>query len=299
MTAASRLCLGTVQFGLDYGVSNAAGRVPQDEVGRILAAARAAGADMLDTAELYGEAETALGRAGTEGFQVVGKIGALEVPPEAIAAEVRRRVTASLGRLGQARLYGLLLHRPAQLFDGPAQREAILDALAALKREGLVARVGFSAYGPEETATLAALADWDLVQLPFSPIDGRWQRSGVIAGLGARGIEIHLRSVFLQGLLLMPPDRRPAYFAPWADLLDAWQDWIRARGMTLVQGAAALALARARAARLVVGVTSVAEFEEIAAALADLPDTFAEDLTDAPVTEDEALLNPSLWRTAS
>lgn len=286
-----RLCVGTAQFGLDYGISNPVGRVPLYEIERILARAREIGVDMLDTAEQYGEAERALGQVGAEECEIVGKIGALHSPPEHVAEELTQRVEASLGRLRRSRLHGLLLHRPQQLFDGDEMQAAILEALEGAKRAGLVARVGFSSYNPQETESLAALRFWDLAQLPISPIDGRWSSGRALATLRAGGTEIHVLSVFLQGLLLMPSSERPAGFKPWAPFLDQWQEWVRARGLSLVQGALQLALRMSEAERLVVGVTSVLEFDEIVAALSNFPET----LPPGPVTVDDTLLNPSLW----
>lgn len=289
-----RLCLGTAQFGLNYGVSNTTGQVPLSEVSRILDRARRAGIDMLDTAELYGEAEQSLGHAESSDFRIVGKIGPLEGPPDSFATEARRRVKASMARLKQDRLHALLLHRPAQLFDGAETQTALLAALEGLKRDGLVSRIGFSAYHPDETERLMALAEWDLVQLPISPIDGRWRARGILSELRARGIEVHVRSVFLQGLLLMDAAHRPTAFAPWRGLLDDWQACVRSHGLSLVQGALALALEQSEADRLVVGVTTAREFDEIVAALRGLPG----DLPQVPLTTDEGLLNPSLWKAS-
>lgn len=101
-----RLALGTVQFGLDYGVSNRAGEVPDDELDAILTLARKLGVDTLDTAQAYGKAETRLGSHHTADFQLVGKLA-----PGIQATEVATSVAGSLQRLARPRLDGLLLHR--------------------------------------------------------------------------------------------------------------------------------------------------------------------------------------------
>lgn len=199
-----------------------------------------------------------------------------------------------MAHLKRGRLYALLLHRPAQMFEGTETRTALLAALEGLKRDGLVGRIGFSAYSPDETERLVALADWDLVQLPISPIDGRWRARGILSDLRARGTEVHVRSVFLQGLLLMDATQRPTAFTPWAQLLNDWQASVRSHGLSLVQGALALALDQSEADRLVVGVTTARELDEIVVALHGLP----RDLPQVPLTTDEALLNPSLWKAS-
>src|SRR5690606_8086920 len=112
---ASRIALGTVQFGLDYGVANTRGRVTPDEVARILALAADAGVRTLDTAVAYGDSERVLGQFPLAGFDVVSKLPAHDEPFRDIAGWVSREVEGSLRRLGIEQLDALLLHRPAQL----------------------------------------------------------------------------------------------------------------------------------------------------------------------------------------
>lgn len=271
----SRLALGTVQFGLAYGVANAAGQVPAPEVARILDAARAAGIDTLDTAQGYGTAETVLGAAGIDGFRVIGKIGRVDNPGELAA-----RVRASLGRLRIARFAGLLLHDPDQMHDLPG----LAGALDAIRDAGLAQAVGWSVYDPDQTARLLAIARPDLVQLPLCALDGRW--GAMLDRLARLGVRVHLRSAYLQGLLLMP--QPPAWTTPWAGLLTGWRDWVAAQGTTPARAALALALAQP-VDRVVIGVDSTAQLAEVLdlPALPPLPDHLK--------TTDPALLDPRHW----
>jgi aryl-alcohol dehydrogenase-like predicted oxidoreductase len=277
------LALGTVQFGMAYGVANATGQPDLETVRRVLDAARAGGIDLLDTAELYGTAETVLGQAGIAGFGIVSKLGPIDGAAEDLAETLAARLAAILGRLGTDRLHGLLLHRPEVLL-GP-DGDQVWAALEALTGTGLL---GVSTYTPEETEALIERYPLGLVQLPLAPIDRRWD--GTLARLRARHVEVHTRSALLQGLLAMPAAARPPHFARWQGLLDGWDAWVRDRG--LAPAAAALGLVRARhdIDRVVVGVETAAQLGELLAA-PPLGDVLPEALT----TDDPALLNPALW----
>lgn len=277
------LALGTVQFGMAYGVANATGQPDLETVRRVLDAARAGGIDLLDTAELYGTAETVLGQAGIAGFGVVSKLGPIDGAAEDLTETLAARFAAILGRLGTDRLHGLLLHRPEVLLGPDGDR--VWAAMEALTGTGLL---GVSTYTPEETEALIERYPLGLVQLPLAPIDRRWD--GTLARLRARHVEVHTRSALLQGLLAMPAAARPPHFARWQGLLDGWDAWVRDRG--LAPAAAALGLVRARhdIDRVVVGVETAAQLDELLAA-----PPLSDDLPDALTTDDPALLNPALW----
>ena len=286
MAATERLALGTVQFGLDYGVANSDGRVTLDETTRILEVAHDAGIDTLDTAIGYGDSEGRLGEIGVGGWRIVSKLPELPDEVDDVAGWVRSSVAGSLERLGVDRLHGLLLHRPAELLGahGPALGAALLD----VRQRGLADKIGVSVYGPDE---LDSVWDdrFDLVQAPFNVFDRRLATSGWLGRLGEKGVEIHTRSAFLQGLLLM--EDWPTYFDQFAALHEAWTAYCAAADATLLEASLGYALAPSGIDRVVVGVDTAEQLEEILAVgdlqMAPPPDTLASDDLD--------LINPSRW----
>ncbi len=283
--SAARLGLGTAQFGFAYGITNAAGQVSREEVPRLLATARAAGVDTLDTAAGYGDAEAVLGEAGAaaRGFRIVTKIGG----PPAGFADAARASAARLGAVPDA----ILLH-DATAFAGPEARETA-RALLGLREAGLAQRIGVSVYGPEMlAATLGHLVP-DLVQLPFNVLDRRFARTGWLARLRGLGVEVHARSLFLQGSLLAPTTPAPLAFADARFV--AFRAACRDAGVTPLAACLAVGLA-APIDRLIIGITAEAELAAILAVLDHppaLPATFP-DLA----TEDLALIDPSRWQRA-
>lgn len=280
-----RLALGTVQFGLAYGISNSAGEVADDELDTILALARKLGVDTLDTAQAYGKAEARLGMHSTNDFQLITKLA-----PGIDAKDVDSYVESSLQRLGRPRLDGLLLHRSQDASP------ALFEALATLQQEGKVGKTGVSVYAPEELALwLEQGYPLELVQLPANLLDQRFLRSGWLDRLQNLGCEIHVRSLFLQGLLLMQPDLRPDHFHPFSEQLarlDGWQPH-----SSPLHKALSLIPALPQVSRFVVGVCHAHELAAIASAYAHLHPCHDNELA-ALACDEPALINPALWRTS-
>lgn len=284
----SRLALGTVQFGLPYGVANVTGQVPLSEVRDILSLASAEGIEVLDTAASYGESEAALGRVGIEGWQVVTKLPGLatDAPPE---EGVRLAVEKSMSRLGVDRLYGLLLHRPADLLGNHGKEVA--HALLSLRAEGLVEKVGYSIYSYRELDALEQVLVPDLIQAPFNVFDQGMKMSGRLKKAHDDGIEVHARSAFLQGLLLMAAATRPGQFARWSAQFAKWDILREKANQSALEAALAFVLAQPEISRVVVGVDSSLHLREILKASSAVPVISYDELA----IGDDDLINPSQW----
>jgi len=286
-----RLALGTVQFGLRYGVANTSGQVCLDEAAAILEQAWVAGVDTLDTAVAYGESEKRLGEIGIEKWRVVSKLPPMQGDHITIAEWVQESVEGSLLRLNTDHLCGLLLHRSQQLLE--PKGEELYAALADLKDQGLVEMIGVSIYDPEELDSLWPRFQLDLVQAPFNILDRRLETSGWLARLHQAGTEVHVRSVFLQGLLLMEADHRPEKFNRWQPLWDRWDQWLKDQALTPVQACLGFAMSRPEINRVVVGVDNRIQLQEILSAAEVNVQTPPATL----MTENLALINPSKWDT--
>ena len=206
-----KLALGTVQFGLPYGIANQAGQASRSEAKLMLQLASASGIDTLDTAIAYGSSETCLGEAGVQGFKVVTKLPVVPDDCGDVSAWIQQQVNLSLLRLGVTAVYGLLLHRPDQLLG--ANGAKIYQALQALKDKGQVQKVGISIYAPSELEALIPRFPFDLVQAPFNLVDRRFYSTGWMQRLKDNDVEVHTRSAFLQGLLLMNQSDIPSKFS--------------------------------------------------------------------------------------
>lgn len=285
-----KLALGTVQFGLPYGIANQAGQVSPIEAKTILQLATANGIDTLDTAIAYGESEQRLGQIGVQGWQIVSKLPAI---PDDCADNplpwIEEAVAGSLQRLNVSTLYGLLLHCPQQLLDESGDR--LYRALQQMKYDGLVQKIGISIYSPRELDALCDHYDFDLVQAPFNLLDRRLIETGWLTRMAKQGTEIHVRSVFLQGLLLMRGDARPKKFSQWESLWSDFDAWLTSSNQSPLQACLRYALSFSEITKVIVGVDSVEQLNEVMLAA----DGSALDAPAEIQTNDINLLNPANW----
>lgn len=284
-----RLALGTAQIGLAYGVSNKTGQIPRDEAAAIIGEARRAGIDTLDTAVAYGDTESRLGQIGVDGFRIVSKVPAVPDDVEDISDWMSEVVRGSLLKLRAERLYGLLLHRPGQL--GEARGGDIQEALERLKADGLASKTGISIYDPAELDELDGRFRPDLVQAPFNLFDDRLISSGWLSRLKAEGTEVHVRSIFLQGVLLFAPEERPRKFERWGAHFAAYDEWMSTHDRSALEACVSHALSVPEIDRVVVGVESASHLRDVVAAASVSPPPFAERV----VSPDAELLDPRAW----
>jgi aryl-alcohol dehydrogenase-like predicted oxidoreductase len=288
-SSARRLALGTVQFGVPYGVANTSGQVPLETARAMVQFARASGIDTLDTAIGYGESEQALGKIGMDGLNVVSKLLPLPASVTDAHAWALSEAEASLARLGVSPLHGLLLHRSSDLF-GP-QGAALYAAMRELQQAGKVRKIGVSIYAPTELDAHEGTYAFDLIQAPFNLVDHRLASSGRLGRLKRQGCEVHVRSAFLQGLLLMPRNAIPAKFALWDALWDRWHAWLTHHNMDAVRACLAYPLSFPEIDRVVVGALDVAQLRQIALAAGHSPAVSLPDVA----CEEENLINPAKW----
>ena len=217
-----KLGLGTAQWGMQYGVSNTQGQTQPEEVREILKVAQSAGISLLDTASLYGNAEQALGQTNLSSFRIITKTPKFgkNLVSRADAEHLVRTFTASLQKLGMESIYGLLIHDSEDIFSGNGSQ--LIDAMTKLRSQGLTSKIGISVYSSSQIKKALDLFKPDIIQLPINVLDQRLIQDGTIAHLSELGIEVHARSPFLQGLLLMSLDDMPTYFEPWTQLLSKW-----------------------------------------------------------------------------
>ena len=285
----NRLAIGTVQFGQVYGVANQTGQVSQQEAEAMLHLAVTNGFDTLDTAISYGDCESKLGKAGVRRFKVVTKLPEVPKGCANVSSWIHDEVVASLTRLGVSSLYGLLLHRPAQILG--SQGKNLYRTLQELKDKGLVQKIGVSIYNPADLEEISKAFSFDLVQAPFSLVDRRLQKTGWLKKMKDKGVEVHTRSAFLQGLLLMSPKIIPAKFAFWSDLWSRWHSWLTEHKSSAVATCLAFPLSFPEIDRVVVGSDSVSQLTQIIEATKNLP---AGDFPEIS-SDDESLVDPSRW----
>ncbi len=284
------LALGTAQFGMPYGIASKTGQPSFSEVARIISLARSHNIDTIDTAIAYGDSEKVLGEAGIQDFQVITKLP--EVPGDTnVAFWIRQQVEGSLSRLRIKQLYGLLLHKPQQINTGLGEK--IIDSLFDLKKKGFVKKIGVSVYSPEELDDIWAKFTPDIVQLPFNLVDRRFLDSGWLSRLQNYQVELHTRSSFLQGVLLMPYEEVIQKFAGWSELWSKWFTWLGDTQISPVFACLNFVLNFSEIDKVIIGVDHSHHLADTLNAL-----THNSEISEFPLiaNNDINLINPSFWK---
>jgi aryl-alcohol dehydrogenase-like predicted oxidoreductase len=296
----SRLAIGTVQFGQPYGIANRTGQPSFAQVCDILACAVENGATTLDTAAAYGESESILGRAlreigAMDRVTIVSKVRHLktmvqEQTQEKIERWIRDSVVSSLQRLGVESLPVCLFHDTVDV--------AHMEVLLALKEEGLVQHVGVSVIRPEQIEMVLASSGVEAVQVPMNMLDQRVLRSGALGRAEAAGMAVFVRSIYLQGLLLMPVDQIMPELEQVVPARWVLQQIADGAGLTMAEMALRYGLSLPGVTSVLTGVETVEQMETNAriAAKGPLPLEVTRQIDEAvPDLSETIVPSPWLW----
>ncbi|NDI84639.1 aldo/keto reductase [Undibacterium crateris] len=291
----TKLGLGTVQFGLDYGIANKDGQVSLGTAKAIMHSANEHGLTVIDTAAAYGSSEDVLGACFDEispgNFSVFTKTKPLRLPE--ICAEhiedVEAIFASSLQKMQSGHVTGVLVHHAEDLLVPGGDR--LFAQLQGWKAAGKINKIGVSIYDANQLDQLFSRYEFDVVQLPVNVFDQRLIRDGSLQTLANRGVEVHARSLLLQGVLLMQPDDLPRHLQKLQLPLTRLRHFSAERGMSPLSFALGFAKFTKEISVALVGVTSVGHLQECISAYGDAKQF---DYSEFAVSEIE-LLDPRQW----
>lgn len=300
----SRLTLGTVQLGMDYGISNAAGKPPSAVAKEILDCASEAGITTLDTSETYGSAEKEIGD-----YLATGKlkntpviVTKFKIPAqsfysiESVRDQTFSSIHSSLGKLNLGRIPIFLFHKDK---DQPLQDliKPLLHVFTELKKKGLIDIAGISAYGPEDVDTVLKHDILEAVQIPINLFDQRLVNNNSLDQLKDKNKIVFARSIYLQGLFFMNPDELPVKLVAARQYLNRLGEIAKAAGLTIPQLAFAYVNNIRAITSIVFGAVSRKQVDENVALLqtASLQPVIAESIKQAFSDVPEYIITPGLW----
>ena len=288
----TKLAIGTAQFGLDYGISNSTGKVNFVEAKEILDFASKINIDTIDTAISYGNSEEILGKIGVKDFKVITKLP--KVPANIINHDIwiKENLTNSIDKLKVNKIYAVLLHSSND-FLGEKGYD-LFQALSKLKEDGFISNIGVSIYNPEELDNIENNSiPLDIVQTPFNIIDRRIELSGWLDKLAKNKIKVHVRSVFLQGLLLQNSNNRNPYFMKWNNYFNKLDEWINDTKQTKLGAAINFSYSFNQINNIIVGVQNKFQLSEISKSILQ---EFSHPIPSELHIDDLMLVNPSNWK---
>lgn len=291
-------CLGTVQFGVNYGIQGN-GQPDVDSVEKMLEYAYANGIEILDTAAAYGDAENVLGRIlrrnkNLSKFNIVSKLA-----PNAFegvdSCEWRKvavqKAEQSRQILGVSKLHSFLFHNASYIFNPQA-----VDALQAVCDQGIADRIGVSIYSPDEAMKALEYQSIKVIQIPYNVFDQRLDQCGFFAAARKKKIQIFARSSLLQGLALMQPHQLPDNVRFATPYLKKFLSICNNFNFSPLRAAIGYVSAHPGINYVVFGVANrIQLFEYIAMGSTTIPEKMRVAFVEAFGEVEEKLVNPSLW----
>ncbi len=288
---ANKIILGTVQFGLNYGINNSLGKPNQATIHSILDLAFAKGIRLLDTAEAYGDSQEVIGQYHQQSenkFEVITKFSSRR---DNLSATITKRVAQNLETLNVKSLYSYMFH---SFGDFKKYYQEFRKEIKELKEAGVIGKFGVSVYTNEEIDELLT-EEVDLIQLPFNLLDNKSQRSDVIKKARDRGIEIHTRSVFLQGLFFKNIDELSVKLKPLKPYLTEIREIAMTNNIALGDLSLNYSIQQADIDGVLIGVDSREQLNENIKSLGNKILSQTLEKIDAIKVKEIELLNPSNW----
>ncbi|OGV49646.1 MAG: hypothetical protein A2X49_03475 [Lentisphaerae bacterium GWF2_52_8] len=297
----SRMMLGTVQFGMSYGIANRKGQPEYADVKRLLAAAADAGINCLDTAAAYGTSEEILGRALhelrlTQKMFIVSKLRPLtpeeHACPKAAEQAIRGSVEQSLSRLRIDSIPMMLFHR---MTDFP-----FMENLKKLKEEGLIQHLGVSCDKWSDTALdIVASSSVEAVQAGANILDQRYLKMGLCRSAKSHGVAVFIRSVYLQGLLMM--EEVPEALQIVVPVRKRLAELAESAGIGIAELALRYILSQEGVSCVLIGVDNLSQLQENIKLfdLGPLPGELLQAIENAVPVLPESVITPALWPKTS
>ena len=248
-----KIVLGTAQFGSKYGISNQGGFIDSHIAREIINYAQLNGIDTIDTAASYENSESILGNMDLKNFRVITKLSSPNnIDKSDLKEWINNQVKLSMNTLKVSQLEGLLIHNTIDMDLNSIK--LIWNNMKILKEKKIVNKIGFSIYCPSEIEVWIKYCNPDIVQCPYNVFDRRIIYSSFFEELKKNGTQIHARSIFLQGLLLMERNKMPQYFQKWNEVFIKWKEWLMQNKLSPLEGCLNIAYNEKNLDKIVIGI---------------------------------------------
>lgn len=283
----SKIILGTVQFGLKYGVNNQFGQTSFEEVNAIFNYARDREITTLDTANAYGNSEEVIGNyhklSHSNPFRVASKFN--------VNKDVNVIVKETLQRLNIKKLFAFSFHSYEFMKQSPVNS---INQLLNLQQEGAIGYLGISIYTNQQLKEVMEL-DWvNIIQLPYNLLDKGGIKDDLINEARQKGKIIHTRSVYLQGLFYMNPDSLPEKLHPLQKSVKEIQNISQELNIPISALALSYVLQKPFINNVIIGVETRQQLMENLDSIILLNKSVIEQLDKIEVSASH-LLNPANW----
>tara|TARA_Y100000590_G_scaffold461217_1_gene622291 strand:+ start:12119 stop:15034 length:2916 start_codon:yes stop_codon:yes gene_type:complete len=287
----NKVFLGTANFGLKYGQGRGKIKVPMNEMRRIINSSNDKKIYYLDTAMSYRN-EKQLKKLNLKTWNIITKIEARNFSKKQdIKKEAKNYIYSIIKTLRLKKLYGILIHIQNSPDVNASANDKLFDFLKNLKKKKLVKKIGFSVYDTDEVDFILKKYKIDLIQCPLNPFDRRFEKFGYLKKFKKKGIEVHGRSIFLQGLLLLNKNEIPKTFKKWNYEWEKWDEWTKRNNISKLEACLNYINSLSEVNRAVVGVNNFKQLKKIFKySNSNKKINFSEEFT-----KDKKLIDPRRW----
>tara|TARA_A100001011_G_scaffold387547_1_gene465509 strand:+ start:2720 stop:3568 length:849 start_codon:yes stop_codon:yes gene_type:complete len=281
-----KIALGTVQWGLDYGIANTSGMPSNDELKTIFELAKKAGIVLFDTAVQYGDAEKRVGQFSSPKSKIITKVGSFSK-----GNSLDYQLENSFNNLRRECIYGCLFHNINELNED----KGLWKELLAYKKESKIKKIGYSLYDPSELHDLLETGFVpDILQFPYSILDRKFEP--YLELLKEKGVEIHIRSVFLQGLYFKPINELDSKYADLKQSLREIQHIGKENNLSMLELALCYVIQNKSIDYAVLGAETSHQLTQIiSASKQKLSQKTIDDIKSIKL-ENQTMLNPVNWK---
>lgn len=283
----NKIILGTAQFSNDYGITNKK-KLKKKDINEIISEAESREINMIDTAPDYNGVEKKLGANNVSNFKIISKVSLNNKNRTKDIEELENNLLGSLKNLGVNKFYAILIRNPLNILTN----KSLLNKILLLKERGLIEKLGFTLYRPDELDKLYNFFKPDIVQIPHSLIDNRFDQKGWINQMHEDHVEIHVRSVFLQGVLIEDFKSLPKFFLQYKDYFFKFESWLKKNKISKLEACLNHSLKDNRISKIVVGINSKKNLKEVLGVRYLKKIEFPVWLS----STDQSLIMPSKWR---
>lgn len=287
-----KLILGTVQFGLNYGINNTKGKPSEDAITEILNTAYTSGIHILDTAEAYGDSQERIGKYHKKGIHQFDVITKFSASVKTLPKNISDRIQYNIQQLQVKQLYCYMFHSFNDFFT---YFNDFKTELLQLKASGVLKNIGVSVYTNQEFEQVINTADIDIIQLPFNLLDNTNKRGELLKKAKKKGIEIHTRSAFLQGLFFKNTETLTGNLQELTPTLQKLQNLCSTKN-SMADIALNYVYQQETIDYVVIGVDTVAQLQtNLTAVTKNISEEIITTINRIDI-EENTLLNPSNWR---
>ena len=284
-----KIALGTANFGQKYGLSKKNIK-SNTKIKKILKFSNNSNIKLIDTSDNYGSSEALLGKNNLKNFKVITKlkISDNEKKSDDLEDIIFEKIEQSLFKLNIKKLYAILLHNSNDLKGN--KKYKLIKILKKLKKKNLVSKIGISIYDPKELDFIWPFWKPDIVQCPFNIVDKRIYESGWLNRLKKNKIEIHVRSIFLQGLLLKNEKSIPKKFKKWENIFKELNSYCDDENILKIQVCINFIKSFKKISYVVIGFENILQIKKIIKYFNNKKKKYP-----SLICGDAKLINPQLW----